>query len=565
VKTQGFAEMNDGIAVRIFGTFQDITERKRTEQLLVANEANFRAIIDRSPVPMAINDREMCITFLNPAFVKTFGYDLTDIPKLTDWWPRAYPDPAYRQFVIDSWQAELARAAQTKTEFIPYELKIRCKDGTDRFVLASAAPLDAGREDIHLVLLYDISERKRAEQDLKSAHEASNRAKSEFLANMSHEIRTPLTAIIGYADILGDEQAGNQSPESRKQAVDTIKNAGAHLLTVINDILDLSKMEAHRLTVDKVDTPLLDVLRDVERLLLQTAVSKGLALRMEISSPLPDRILSEPTRLRQILMNLVGNAVKFTTKGTVKVIAGTEVQDRRSRLIVDVVDTGPGLTPEQAKQLFIAFGQIDGTVTRKHGGTGLGLAISRRLAEILGGDVTLLYSELGKGSCFRLVLPIEQVEGSTTITSLSPKQSENEPKPIAVALKLSGRVLLAEDGLDNQRLIAFLLRKAGATIETADNGRIALDMLDRAEAAGTPFDILLTDMQMPEMDGYSLARTLRDRGSKLPIVALTAHAMADDRKKCLDAGCDDYVTKPINKELLIAKCDEWMGTHGGAQ
>ena len=564
-QTQGFAEMKGGKAVRIYGTFQDITERKRMEQSLFANEAKLRAIIDASPVPLTINDEEMRITFLNPAFIRTFGYEQTDIPTLTDWWPKAYPDPVYRQWVVHSWQVEFARTAKTRTEFNPLEVRIRCKDGTDRFVLASAAPIEADFGQNHLVILYDISERKRAEQDLKSAHEVANRAKSDFLANMSHEIRTPLTAILGFADILSDEETVNQTPQKRMEIVHTIKNAGAHLLAVINDILDLSKIEADKLTVEKVDTELVNVLCEVERLMLQTATAKDLVLTMAISSPVPDRFLSDPTRLRQILMNLVGNAIKFTQEGTVRVTSGVEDQDGKSRLIIDVADTGSGMTPEQTLGLFTAFGQADSSVTRKYGGSGLGLVICRRLANILGGDVTLLYSEVGKGSCFRLVLPLESVVGSAMVVSLTPVQINDEPKPNAVALKLSGRVLLVEDGLDNQRLIAFLMRKAGATIETADNGRIALDMLDQAEAAGTPFDMLLTDMQMPEMDGYHLASNLRDRGSKLPIVALTAHAMTDDRKKCIDAGCDDYVSKPIDKVNLIAICAAWMGKQGGAK
>lgn len=565
VHTQGFAEFQGSKPVRIYGTFQDITARKQTEQLLLANEAKFRAIIDQSPVPMAINDEWQRITFLNPAFIKTFGYDLDDIPTLAAWWPKAYPDPEYRQWVIDSWQAELVRAAKTGTEFTPYELKIHCKDGNDRFVLASAAPLTACLEETQLVLLYDISERKRAEQNLKLAHETSNRAKNEFLANMSHEIRTPLTAILGFADILGEDEAVHQSPEWRKQIVDTIKNAGAHLLAVINDILDLSKIEADKLTVEKTDTPLVELLGEVERLMHHTAAGKGLVLSMAISSHLPERILCDATRLRQILMNLVGNAIKFTAEGSVRITAGVEHQDRQARLVIDIADTGPGMSPEQVLGLFKPFGQADSTVTRRHGGTGLGLVISRRLAQILGGDVTLLNTEIGKGSCFRFVLPFEEVVDSTTITSLSPSLAKVEPQPSAVATKLHGRVLLAEDGLDNQRLIAFIMRNAGVTIETAANGRIALDMLDQAAARGAPFDLLLSDMQMPEMDGYNLATTLRGRGYKIPIIALTAHAMADDRKKCIDAGCDDYIAKPVNNVHLIAKCAEWMSKNSGAK
>ena len=576
----------DGSPLRVVGTHMDITERKTAEAALVESQNLLLSITENTTDAIFVKDTQGRYlvfnaaasrfvgkpaeavlgkddTFLNPAFVRTFGYDLSDIPTLADWWPIAYPDPVYRQWVSNTWQEELTRVAETGTEFTPFELRIRCKDGTDRFVMASAAPLAASFKETHLVLLYDISELKRAEQSLKVANEVTSRAKSEFLANMSHEIRTPLTAILGFVDLLGENGAGEQTPEWRTDILDTIKNAGTHLLTVINDILDLSKIEAGKLIVEQVDTHLIDILCEVERLMLPTATGKGLVLSMAISSPSPDKILSDPTRLRQILMNLVGNAIKFTEAGTVTVTAGVEDQGRQSRLVIDIADTGTGMTPEQVHALFKAFSQADSSVTRRHGGTGLGLVISRRLATILGGDVTLLYSELGKGSCFRLVLPSEQVAGSTRRTSLTPMQSNAEPKPIVAALTLRGRVLLAEDGLDNQRLIAFVIRKAGATIETADNGRIALDILDQAEAAGTPFDLLLTDMQMPEMDGYSLARTLRDRGSKLPIVALTAHAMTDDRKKCIDAGCDDYLTKPIDKHLLIAKCAEWMSKDGG--
>ncbi|MCE3017158.1 MAG: PAS domain S-box protein [Pirellula sp.] len=548
-----------GLERRFILLSRDVTLRKLAERTEIAAKARFRSIIDASPVPMAINDEELRITFINPAFVRAFGYEIGDIPTLTDWWPIAYPDPNYRNWVKNAWQSEYTRASNTKTEFTPIEVKIRCKDGTDRFVLASAAPLEADLQHTHLVLLYDISDRKRAEQEIRLAYETTNRAKSEFLANMSHEIRTPLTAILGYADLLRDDEKLNLSPKDRTQILDTIKNAGAHLLTVINDILDLSKIEAEKLTFEKVDTPLVNILCEVERLMLQTATGKGLILSTAFSSPVPDRILSDPTRLRQILMNLLGNAIKFTDAGTVRVTAGADNQNGQSRLIIDVTDTGSGMTPEQVQWLFKAFSQADSTLTRRHGGTGLGLVISRRLARIMGGDVTLLYSDFGKGSCFRIVLPIEQVEGSTMMQSPIPIKSNEKPKPISDALKLSGRILLAEDGLDNQRLIAFMLRKAGAIVETADNGRIALNILNQAEAAGKPFDMLLTDMQMPEMDGYSLARTLRELNSKIPIVALTAHALAEDRKKCIVAGCDDYITKPINKENLIAKCADWLG------
>jgi CheY-like chemotaxis protein/anti-sigma regulatory factor (Ser/Thr protein kinase) len=277
-----------------------------------------------------------------------------------------------------------------------------------------------------------------------------------------------------------------------------------------------------------------------------------------LATPLPDRIESDPTRLRQILMNLAGNAIKFTEAGRVTITASARDQGGQARLVIDVEDTGSGITAEQTGRLFTAFEQADDTMSRKHGGSGLGLAISRRLANLMDGDVTLLHSEPGKGSCFRLTLPLDPVQGAAMVQRLDAVDGVRSKIVVATGT-LTGRILLAEDGLDNQRLIAFHLKKAGAAVDFAENGRIALDMFDRAVATGTPYDLLLTDMQMPEMDGYTLARTLRQRGSKLAIIALTAHAMAEDKGRCMAAGCDDYASKPIDRSTLLATCAAWIG------
>ena len=402
---------------------------------------------------------------------------------------------------------------------------------------------------------------RKVEQNNRTAMvraEAANQAKSEFLANMSHEIRTPMTAILGFTELLREDDVNSKVPENRMRAIDTITKAGNYLMAVVDSILDLSKIEAGKMKVEQIDADLPRLLHEVNSLLRPRAISKGLHLEIKLQSAIPERILSDPTRLRQILMNLVGNAIKFTEMGSVVVTAHIEDYLDTRKLLIDVADTGLGISPEVAANLFIPFSQADGTVTRKYGGTGLGLTICRRLAELMNGNVILLRSEPGLGSCFRVELPIVLVTGTLFVDSLKiihpPVSKQQSEEPVT----LCGRILLAEDGLDNQRLIAFHLRKAGATVDIADNGRIALEMLDRASADNIKYQLLLTDMQMPEMDGYMLARTLRSRNDPIPIVAITAHAMSEDREKCYEAGCDDYACKPIDKATLLNLCHRWL-------
>ena len=381
---------------------------------------------------------------------------------------------------------------------------------------------------------------------------------------MSHEIRTPLTAILGYADLLREDAGGPMDASQRAETIETIRAAGTHLLTIINDILDLSKIEAEKMTVEAVETPLVRIVGDVTNLLLPRATGKGVSLMATVQTPVPEQILCDPTRLRQILMNLIGNATKFTEAGSVSISLAIATVNQSDHLVVGVEDTGPGMSREQAERLFAAFGQADSTTTRKYGGTGLGLTISRRLARLMGGDVRLRWSTPGKGSCFELTLPLILAGQPRMLTSLDSASHQSTELPTPGA-KLSGRILLAEDGLDNQRLIAFHLRRAGAMVDVAVNGKIALEMLEAQSVARTPYDLLVTDMQMPEMDGYTLARTLRERGSTIAIVALTAHAMAEDRDKCLSSGCDDYASKPIDRDQLIATCAAWIARTSNAR
>ncbi|HZZ27664.1 MAG TPA: ATP-binding protein [Pirellulales bacterium] len=435
---------------------------------------------------------------------------------------------------------------------------------------SAAMPLDANQLSLWglaaaigiTVVIYTLT---LIYEELKNAAVNSlltaNRAKSEFLANMSHEIRTPLTAILGYTDLLLEPDNEPHDQARRVENVATIKRAGEHLLTVVNDILDLSKIEAGKLQLEEVECNLPNLLDEIEAFIRSRAVGKGLSLEVRLATPVPTRIRTDPTRLRQILLNLAGNAVKFTEQGRVEITATVVGKDADAQLHVDIEDTGLGMTPEQTTWLFTPFNQADNSVTRRFGGTGLGLAICRRLAQLMGGKISLERTMPGAGSLFRIQLPLRAAANAAWTSKLERAQI-TATKPVAPQ-SLRGRVLLAEDGPDNQLLIAFYLRKAGMEIDIASNGRVALAMLEKTESgqpdAPLPYDLLLTDMQMPEMDGYTLARTMREHGYTTPIIALTAHAMEEDRHKCLEAGCDDYTPKPINKAQLLSLCKHWIG------
>jgi len=407
-------------------------------------------------------------------------------------------------------------------------------------------------------------ERMNAALDLAAAGaRAATRAKSDFLANMSHEIRTPMTAIVGYADLLLDP---GQSAEERAEAIQTIRRNADHLLTIINDILDISKIEAGRMSVETIPTNVLQIVEEVYSLMLVRAREKGVSLSVEYELPAPERISTDPTRMRQILLNLVSNAVNFTPSGDVTVT----LQLRRGpepALRIAVSDTGIGMTPEQIGRLFQPFTQADDTMARRFGGTGLGLAISQQLARMLGGVIEV-ESRPGEGSVFALVLPTGPLEGVALRHRVRhddpgsrPREGEAGAAGGAAPVRSGRRVLLAEDGVDNQRLIAHYLRRGGVEVEIVENGAKAAERALGEAARGTPFDVVLMDMQMPELDGYSATGLLREKRYGGPIVALTAHAMSGDRDRCLRAGCDDYLTKPVDPEQLL-RTVERLGARG---
>jgi signal transduction histidine kinase/ActR/RegA family two-component response regulator len=410
----------------------------------------------------------------------------------------------------------------------------------------------------------NITESKLYEQSLcraKVQSEAANKAKSEFLANMSHEIRTPMSAILGYADLLEVDGELTSDREQALNAIRTIKANSRHLLTIINDILDMSKIDSGKMTIESIEISPAVIIDEVVNLVHYQCDGKRLGLQVVYESSIPRIIESDPTRLRQILLNLVGNAIKFTEIGSITISVSFCLKSNSLRFTV--TDTGIGMSAAQRDLIarFDAFSQADSSTTRNFGGSGLGLRICNSLARMLGGGITV-ESELGTGSRFTLVIdignpPTLELLPKTGLESIERRTVSNEsPDHHLCVASLEGiRILLAEDGPDNQRLINFHLKKAGAEVWLAENGLAAVQMMEDALGAGTTLpDIILMDMQMPGMDGYSATARLRDCGFTLPIVALTAHAMDGDRQRCLSAGCNDYLTKPIDKQQLVTLC-----------
>jgi signal transduction histidine kinase/ActR/RegA family two-component response regulator len=411
-------------------------------------------------------------------------------------------------------------------------------------------------------LRQEIAQRERTQLDLERAcdeAQAAARAKSEFLANMSHEIRTPITAILGYVEILLEEH--KDKPGGMELSV--IERNSHHLLGIINDILDISKIEAHRMSVENIPCSIVQIIAEVHSLMQVRTLSKGLNFHVEFTTAVPKMIQTDPTRLRQILINLTSNAVKFTKKGEVKLLVSFQGGEKPS-MVFDIFDTGIGMNEEEIKRLFQNFSQADTSMTRRFGGTGLGLCISKRLAEMLGGGVDLVESRPDHGSHFRFTLATCPVEDTPmlNVTNLSGAErqisSQKAAEKPAAAISLHGRVLMAEDGPDNQRIIAHLLKKVGLDVTIVENGLLAKEAAWAAVRENAPFDLILMDMQMPVMDGYEATASLRREGYIGPIVALTAHAMSNDCEKCLASGCTDYASKPIQRNVFYSLLSKYL-------
>jgi len=529
---------------------KEIAERRQAEERLKI----FYRFAEESSQGVGWADLEGNVIFINPALSRMFGEERPE---------NAYGKPVARYYDRHT-QKRLAEEIFPKVikdgQWLG-ELSTLGKNGEKVPTMNNLFLMrDIDGEPLYIAnTLIDITERRQTEQQreeymaelmiARDYAEEANLAKSQFLANMSHEIRTPMNGIIGFSDLLADEQL----TEDQKGYVGIIRTSGDNLLRLIDDILDFSKIEAGQLDTEIIDCSLAEMLNSVGSLMRPRAMEKGLQFEIIEKNGLPANIKTDPTRLRQCLINLISNAVKFTETGHVFVTVSLDEFNNEPFIRFDVEDTGIGIPVDKHRAIFESFSQADGSTTRKYGGTGLGLTITKQLAGLLGGELTLI-SEEGEGSTFSIAIPAglditkqpfldrHNIEGNTVLLG----QSKARPQ-------FSGRVLIAEDAPTNQVLIKSLLKQFGLDVTLVEDGLQAIEQVETCQ-----FDLIFMDMMMPVMNGYEAAESLRKQSITVPIIALTANAIKGDDKKCLDAGCDEYLSKPIDQAGLLAVIAKYL-------
>jgi two-component system CheB/CheR fusion protein len=486
------------------------------------------------------------ITYVNQGFLKLTGYEKNEVLGRNCRFLQG--DDTDAQAVVRISEA-IRRSVACRTTLLNYR-----KNGEPFWNDLQITPvLDAFGSITHFVgVQHDVTEQMRAQQALKSANEAAriaSEAKSSFLATMSHELRTPMTAVLGFAEMLKSE---SDDPEYLEK-VDTIKRNGTYLLALLNDILDLSKVEAGKLQFLQENIDIRSVVAEVESLMQIRAREMKVPLRFEIADPLPAQIVADATRVRQILVNLTSNALKFSDSSEVVVSTYSTLENGRTVLKISVRDSGIGISKEQLSGLFTPFNQLPRPSTRTAGGTGLGLSISKRLAEGIGASIEV-ESELGVGSCFTLCLPIKTSKSRQTKARSQVIQRTFQPNGDSSDNNfpsINGRVLLADDRRDVWRVGKYFLEKCGADVTIVENGKQAVEAVSEAVESSNPFSLVLMDMQMPVMTGHDAVRELRRKGFDLPIIALTADAMEGEREACIEMGCNEYFPKPIDGPRLM--------------
>jgi len=535
----------NGEITNLVFNISDETESRRgeeklraSEQRLKASESTFRTMANNIPQLAWMTDPSGYITWYNQRW---YDYTGTTLEQMQGWGWRAVHHPDHSDRVTEKWLKHLKSG-----EFWEDTFPLRRKDGEYRWFLSRASVVhDESGQILHwLGTNTDITDQMQIERELAESRdiaEKANLAKSQFLANMSHEIRTPIGVIMGFSDLLKNQEL---SQLDRVQYTSVIERNSNQLLRLIDDVLDLSKVEAGKLSIDKNWFLLSEFLLDVASVMNLKAKEKGIEFALRLKGRVPREICTDLTRLRQILLNIVGNAIKFTDEGRVEV----HVSYQKDFLEFMVDDSGIGISHDHLGHLFHPFGQADPSLTRRYGGTGLGLVLSKRLAQALGGDVTLQHSQMNQGSRFLICIQPTLRQDPVMVGSndlMAPKAEASRSDRFTSALN-GIKLLLVEDSPDNRTLIHHYLRKTGAQILVAEDGRIGLELARQHEP-----DLILMDIQMPNLDGHQATRQLRKEGYAGPVVALTAHAMKEERDRCFASGFSDYLTKPISRDRLL--------------
>ncbi len=520
----------------VLGVTRDISERKKAEEALRRSEEKFRLLTENANDIIWTRDLNLKLTYISPAVEKIRGY--TPEEEMTLSTKQIMTAESYERMLRMLDEAmRREKAGEIITDPYILEVEVFCKDGSTRWMEVSMNWLrnTEGRAEGIIGISRDISERKQVELELRRAEELAdqaNQSKSQFLANVSHEIRTPMNGVLGMVELLKATELNDEQLDY----VDTIYHSAAGLLDIINDILDVSKIEAGKMKLKEEVFSLEECVQGVKGILDYPAINKGLDFSVYYNGP--EWVVGDKTRVRQILMNLAGNAIKFTDKGQVSI--RVDYDKSRTRFRIAVSDTGIGIPKNQQKAIFESFRQVDGGIARKYEGTGLGLTISKNMAELMGGHIEL-ESQEGRGSTFIVVLPLRISEDNHL-----QEKSEQEKNYLFEGVY----VMVAEDNPASLKLMETLLRKRGCYVDTAGSGREALDKMRRRR-----YDIIFMDVSMPSLDGLETTRVIRDPRSAVldhdvRIVAMTAHALAGDRERCLEAGMDDYLAKPIGGKKL---------------
>lgn len=523
----------------ILGTATDVSECKAAESALHENQRALSTLLSNLP-GMAYRchgDAERTMQFASKGIYDLTGYTPAEfLSGEVALGELIHPEDQ------EQVQQAIASGVSTKRPFC-MNYRLRTKAGAEKWIWEQGVAVYDHTDGALLALegfACDISQHKAAERDLERARkfaDHANNAKSEFLACISHEMRTPLSAILGYSELM---MLSEENGRIKKNYLPNIRHNINHLSDIIADVLDMAKIEAGDVLVEIQPSSLIDVVTEVNSILEMRATEKHLQLIFEAKLPLPETLHTDPARLRQIVVNIVSNAIKFTEAGEVRVTI--EANEKMLRFVV--ADTGVGIADAERERLFLPFVQADSTLTRKYGGSGLGLALSRRMARALGGDVLLARSVLDQGSTF--VIEVARGKSAKMLTSFALHEAA-AANDLKITTDLSGmKILLVEDCPDNRILIGQLLKIGGATVDTAVNGEEGC-----AKAMACPYDLIFMDIQMPVVDGYEATRRLRKSGYKKPIVALTAHALREEKNHCLQLGCDDFLTKPVKYRKLI--------------